>query len=79
MYIFKYFYIYIYTCVWCAPLPSAVAFNARTCGGGGSSYIGGLPSPAQNTSSPALVTVTNTSYGNESGSPQIEIISVAQA
>ena len=48
-------------------------------GGGGSSYIGGLPSPAQNTSSPALVTVTNTSYGNESGSPQIEIISVAQA
>tara|TARA_B100001059_G_scaffold92723_1_gene91837 strand:- start:32012 stop:34636 length:2625 start_codon:yes stop_codon:yes gene_type:complete len=48
-------------------------------GGGGASYIGGLPTPAQNTNSPAEVTVSNTSYGNEAGSPQIQIISVAQA
>ncbi len=48
-------------------------------GGGGASYIGGLPTPAQNANSPAEVTVSNTSYGNEAGSPQIQIISVAQA
>ena len=48
-------------------------------GGGGSSYFGGLPSPSSNSNSPAEVVVTNTSYGNERGAPQIQIISVAQA
>lgn len=48
-------------------------------GGGGSSYFGGLPSPSSNSNSPAEVVVTNTSYGNERGGPQIQIISVAQA
>ena len=48
-------------------------------GGGGASYIGGLPTPAQNANSPAEVTVSNTSYGNETGGTQIQIISVAQA
>ena len=46
-------------------------------GGGGSSYIGGLPSPSVDPSSPAEITVSSTSHGNESGSPQIQIISVA--
>ena len=48
-------------------------------GGGGSSYIGGLPSPSVDPSSPAEITVSNTSQGIESGSPQIQIISVAAA
>jgi hypothetical protein len=48
-------------------------------GGGGASYIGGLPSPSQNSSSPAEVIVSNPSNGNESGGTQIQIISVAEA
>jgi hypothetical protein len=48
-------------------------------GGGGSSYIGGLPSPSTDSNSPAEVTVSNTSYGNETGGVQIQIISVAPA
>tara|TARA_Y100000289_G_scaffold24079_1_gene23438 strand:+ start:2048 stop:6436 length:4389 start_codon:yes stop_codon:yes gene_type:complete len=48
-------------------------------GGGGSSYFGGLPSPSTDPKSPAEVTVTGTSYGNETGGVQIQIISVAQA
>ena len=48
-------------------------------GGGGSSYFGGLPSPSLDSNSPAEVTVTGTSYGNETGGVQIQIISVAQA
>ena len=48
-------------------------------GGGGASYVGGLPSPSQNSSSPAEVIVSNPSNGNESGGPQIQIISVAEA
>ena len=46
-------------------------------GGGGSSYIGGLPSPSTDSNSPREITVTNTSYGNETGGVQIQIISVA--
>ena len=48
-------------------------------GGGGASYVGGLPSPSQNSSSPAEVIVSNPSNGNESGGTQIQIISVAEA
>ena len=47
-------------------------------GGGGSSYYGGLPSPASDSNSPAEVSVTNPSYGTETGGVQIQIISVAQ-
>ena len=48
-------------------------------GGGGSSYYGGLPSPSVDSNSPAQVTVSNTSFGNENGGVQIQIISVAPA
>ena len=48
-------------------------------GGGGASYLGGLPNPSQNSSSPAEVIVSNPSNGNESGGTQIQIISVAEA
>ena len=48
-------------------------------GGGGSSYIGGLPSPSVDPNSPTEITVSNTSHGTESGSPQIQIISIAPA
>ena len=48
-------------------------------GGGGSSYIGGLPSPSVNSNSPYEVTVSNPTYGTESGGTQIQIISVAEA
>ena len=48
-------------------------------GGGGASYVGGLPNPSQNSSSPAEVIVSNPSNGNESGGTQIQIISVAEA
>ena len=47
-------------------------------GGGGSSYFGGLPDPSSDSNSPAEVVVTNTSYGNEGGGTQIQIISVVQ-
>ena len=48
-------------------------------GGGGSSYIGGLPSPSVDSNSPYEVTVSNPTYGTESGGTQIQIISVAEA